>query len=301
METQQMLELLLATVNASMKEHNQDILARIEADRKSDRQQMLAEISANTNAIKSGQAGMRSAIGAMEEMTDASIAEMKADRKVYQEKMMAERKADQEKWQTERKAHKNEPQKMMKEMMDAKQTKTDDNQEGMEVDLKETKEEIKSGEAEMKSTVNAFQERMDTSIANRKDGRKGRTSCQEATKADTQKTEPGPRMMQSVEEHQEIPKEDAAVMPVRGLTKRRRDRYLAASRRQKQKGRIQASGESRRRLTVADKKMTRRATVAWRKKNIFRKIEIQGICGLRKRLTAAGIKMTRHARVAWRR
>jgi hypothetical protein len=38
METQQMMELMLARMNASMKEHKQDILARMEADRKSDRQ-----------------------------------------------------------------------------------------------------------------------------------------------------------------------------------------------------------------------------------------------------------------------
>jgi hypothetical protein len=35
METQQMMELLLARKIASMKEHNQDILAKMEADRKS--------------------------------------------------------------------------------------------------------------------------------------------------------------------------------------------------------------------------------------------------------------------------
>jgi hypothetical protein len=46
--------------------------------------------------------------------------------------------------------------------------------------------------------------------------------------------------------------------------------------------------------------MSRRATVAWRKRNVFRKIGTQGMCGPRKRLTAAGIKMTHHARVAWR-
>jgi hypothetical protein len=107
--------------------------------------------------------------------------------------------------------------------------------------------------------------------------------------------------MQSMEEHQEIPKEKAALMPVGGLRKRRRGRNLAAGRRQKPKGRIQASCESRSRLTVASKKMTRRATVAWRKRNVFRKIGTQGICGTRKRLTAAGINMTCHARVAWRR
>jgi hypothetical protein len=88
-----------------------------------------------------------------------------------------------------------------------------------------------------------------------KECRSEKTASQEATE-----TKPDPGTMQSVEEHQEIPKEDAAVMPVGGLRKRRRDRNLAAGRRQYPKERIQASCESRRRLTVAGKKMTRRAT-----------------------------------------
>jgi hypothetical protein len=107
--------------------------------------------------------------------------------------------------------------------------------------------------------------------------------------------------MQFVEEHQQIPKEEDAVLPVGGLRKRRRDRNLSAGRCQKPKGRIQASCESRRRLTVAGKKMTSRATVARCKRNVFRKIGTQGMCEPRKRLTTAGIKMTRHARVAWHR
>jgi hypothetical protein len=113
------------------------------------------------------------------------------------------------------------------------------------------------------------------------------------------KTEPDPGKMQSVDEHQEIPEEDAAVMPVGGLKKRRRDWNLAAGRRQKPKGRIQANCESRRRLTVAGKKMTHHATVAWSKRNVFRRIGTQGNCGPRSKLTAAGLKMTHHATVAW--
>jgi hypothetical protein len=68
-------------------------------------------------------------------------------------------------------------------------------------------------------------------------------TCQSETAASQEatKTEPDPGMMQSVEEHQEIPKEDATVMPVGGLRKRRRDRNLAAGRRQKPKRRIQAN------------------------------------------------------------
>jgi hypothetical protein len=190
-------------------------------------------------------------------------------------------------------------------MIDANQTKTDDNQKELDVDLKETREEIKSCEAEIKSTVDAFQEKMDVSIANRKDDRKETTSFQETTEAhlecekqtsvdmesaevaihslkecrsetaasqEVTETDPDPGTMQSVEEHQEIPKEEAAVMPVGGLRKRRRDRNLATRRRQKPKGRIRASCESRSRLTFAGKKMTRRATVAWCRKSFVRKI-----------------------------
>jgi hypothetical protein len=44
--------------------------------------------------------------------------------------------------------------------------------------------------------------------------------------------------MQSVEEHQEIPEEEAALMPVGGLRKWRRDWNLATGLRQKPKRRI---------------------------------------------------------------
>jgi hypothetical protein len=107
-------------------------------------------------------------------------------------------------------------------------------------------------------------------------------TCRSETAASQEDTEtkPDPGKMQSVEEHQEIPKEKAAVMPVGGLRKRRRDRNLSAGRRQKPKRRIRASWQSRRRLTVPGKKITRRATVAWRKRNVFRKIGTQGNCGM---------------------
>jgi hypothetical protein len=128
-------------------------------------------------------------------------------------------------------------------------------------------------------------------------------TCRSETAASQEDTEtkPDSGKMQSVQELQEIPKEDATLMPVGGLRKRRRDQNLVAGRRQKPKRRIQASCESRRRLTVAGKKMTRHATVAWCERNAFRRIGTQGICGPRSKLTAAGIRTTRHARVAWRR
>jgi hypothetical protein len=146
---------------------------------------------------------------------------------------------------------------------------------------------IKVYHEEMMAMVDAYHERM--------------MACLRKTEADTEKTEHDPGMMQSVEEHQESSKEETTLMPVRGLRKRCRDRNLAAGRRQKPKRRIQVSCESRSRLTIAGKMTTHCATVAWRKRNIFRKTGTQRICGPQKRLTAARINMTCHARVAWRR
>jgi hypothetical protein len=66
-----------------------------------------------------------------------------------------------------------------------------------------------------------------------------KTACHEATKADTEKAETNPGMMQSIGEHREVPKEEATIMPVRGLRKQHRDWNLAVWRHQKPKGRIQ--------------------------------------------------------------
>jgi hypothetical protein len=88
------------------------------------------------------------------------------------------------------------------------------------------------------------------------------TACHERTKADTERTEPDPAMVQSVGWHQEVPKEEGAVMPVGGLRKLRGDRILAARRRQKPRGRIQASRESWRELAVACREMTHHAKVS---------------------------------------
>jgi hypothetical protein len=79
-------------------------------------------------------------------------------------------------------------------------------------------------------------------------------------------------MMQSIEEHQEIPKGEAAALPVGELRKRRRVRNLAAEHRQKLKERTRGYCGSRKRVTITGRRMTRRARVAWHKRNIFRKI-----------------------------
>jgi hypothetical protein len=82
------------------------------------------------------------------------------------------------------------------------------------------------------------------------------------------------------------------------MRKRRRDRNLGTGCRQKPKEKNQASCESRRRLTVAGKNMTNRATVAWRWKNAVREIGTQENCGSGKELAAPGIRTIRSAEVA---
>jgi hypothetical protein len=185
---------------------------------------------------------------------------------------------------------------------------------------KALQEDIKSGQAEMRSTIEAIEEPMNanqaemisTVCAIRSDLKETiqheiktiiqpiwseldeTTACNKATE-----TEPDPGTMQAVEEHQEIPKEEAAEMPVGGLRKRHRDRNFAAGCRQKPKGRIRASCECRKRSTVAGRRMTHRATVAWHRRNIFRKIGTQENCRPGKEFAAAGIRTIHCRGVAW--
>jgi hypothetical protein len=81
--------------------------------------------------------------------------------------------------------------------------------------------------------------------------------------------------MQSIEEHQEILKGEAAVMPVGEPWERRRVCNLGAERRQKRKERTRGNCGSRRKLTAACRKVTRREKVAWRKRKLIGKIRIQ--------------------------
>jgi uncharacterized coiled-coil protein SlyX len=67
-----------------------------------------------------------------------------------------------------------------------------------------------NNQAEMRSVTDEW-------MTDMKDARKETTACNEA-----KKTVPDPEMIQSVEKHQEVPREEAAVTPVKGLRKRRR-------------------------------------------------------------------------------
>jgi hypothetical protein len=65
--------------------------------------------------------------------------------------------------------------------------------------------------------------------------------------------------------HEDAPKKNAAVKPVRALKQRYRDRHLAVRRRGQPKERNQGTGDSRKKLRAASREMTRHAGVGWRK------------------------------------
>jgi hypothetical protein len=94
--------------------------------------------------------------------------------------------------------------------------------------------------------------------------------------------------------------EDAAVMPVRGQRKRGRVCNPAAEQRQKMRERIREKSGSRRKSAAACRKVSRRAKVAWRKRNLIRKIRTLVKCERRKEFAAARIRTTRRAKVTRR-
>jgi hypothetical protein len=114
---------------------------------------------------------------------------------------------------------------------------------------------------------------LDEWLTDLKDGRKETTACNEATET---KLDPG--LMQSIEEHQDIPKKEAAVIPIGGPRKRRRVCNLAAERRQKRKERTRGKSGSRTKFTAC-RNVSRRAKVAWRKRNLFRNVRTLEKCG----------------------
>jgi hypothetical protein len=105
-------------------------------------------------------------------------------------------------------------------------------------------------------------------------------------------------MMQSVEEHQEVTKEEAAVMQVGEPRKRRRNWNLAAERRQKPKERTQGYCGSRNRVTIIDRKVSRRAAVARRRRDIFTQERTRVKRGLLEQLVAARRGATLRAKMA---
>jgi hypothetical protein len=99
-------------------------------------------------------------------------------------------------------------------------------QERLDVSLMDLKGEIKSGQAEMRSILCTFRPQFKEPIQCHM-----RAAIQSGSELD--ETTPDAGKMQSIEEHQVIPKGEAAVMPLGEPRKRRRVRNLASERRQK--------------------------------------------------------------------
>jgi hypothetical protein len=124
-------------------------------------------------------------------------------------------------------------------------------------------------------------------------------ASQEATEADTEKTEPARGMMQSVAEHQVAPKEHATVETGKLLKKRHRGRKPTAERRGEPKELTHRDCGSRKKLAAACRKVSSCATVTWQKRNLFRKIGTQESCRPHKEFGATRIRMIHCAGVAW--
>jgi hypothetical protein len=97
------------------------------------------------------------------------------------------------------------------------------------------------------------------------------THCEPVTFVTPQYNVTNPGMTQSIENYQEITKKETTDIPVGRLRKRRRNRNLAALRSQKAKGRSQSRCNSTKRVTVAGKKASSSAKVAWLMRDIARR------------------------------
>jgi hypothetical protein len=227
MDTQQMMEILLARMDANSKTMN----ARMDAKTKA----TLVTLEM-TNEIKKAMQDKR-----MKANIDACIADIKNDRK---------------------------------ETMDC--------QDAMEANLEKMEPNPGEKEAgvERQETPNE-----DVAIYSLRKYRKETMACQGTTEA----------RLESELEHQEIPNEDAVVKPVRGRKKRHRGRKQAAGRRGELKELTRGDCGSQKKLAAACRKVSRRATVAWCKRNVFRNSWTNRNCEPRKEVTTAGRKITRCA------
>jgi hypothetical protein len=117
--------------------------------------------------------------------------------------------------------------------------------------------------------------KMDAWPAEMKDGRKEKIACQETTEARLECKEPTSVDMKSEAEHREIPTEHTAVESGKAPKKMYWDWHLAAGRPGKPKERTRGNCGSRRKFAASRRRMTCRAGVAWRERNVVRKNRIR--------------------------
>jgi hypothetical protein len=242
--------------------------------------------------------------------------------------------AIQEKAQAEMRAKMKVDRKVDREEMISNQAKIEANMQEIVVEMKADRDahvqEI------VAKTVSAIEEKMEAavhSIRSERDGKIQRRSknvtkrqgipkqgaavasleCKELSPQEiTERIEKTQAELQTVEvsldtrtkkleeksEHQEIPKEKAAVKSSRITKKRHRGRRIAAGRRVKPTKLPRGDCESRKKLVVACMKVSCRAAAAWRKRNLVRDIRTQGNGVPRKELAATGRRRTRCTGIA---
>jgi hypothetical protein len=120
------------------------------------------------------------------------------------------------------------------------------------------------------------------------------TTCNAAKEA-----EPDPGMMQSIEEHQQNPKEDATVMLVGGPRKRRRVCNLAVKRHQNMRERTRGNMDPGGSQLPPEGRCPALQKWHGEKKNLSRKIRTLEKCGRQKEFAASRIR-TRCTKLAWR-
>jgi hypothetical protein len=210
------------------------------------------------------------------EFLKAMLAEMNANMKTNQEIMKEIKDEIKEDMNANRKAGRVYLKETMEEVMNANQAKMDAN-------LKEMRGEVKSGQAEMRSIVNAW-------ISNMGDDQKETVSYQVTMEACQDSKELNPEDMKSEVEHWEVPTEEATVKSS-GTTKKRHG--LTSSCRVMQR----AKGTDPRRLWILEEVGCRLQEGVPLCSRVQEK-RLQENCGPRKELAAAGRRMTHCAKLA---
>jgi hypothetical protein len=170
--------------------------------------------------------------------------------------------------------------------------------EDMKAEREQRKAKREADQEQRKRVMEEMLAKMDANLAKSNTHNEMITAYLGKTDATDLKANPEER--QSVGEHQEVLKEEAAIMPVGEPRKRRRNRNLAVERRQKPKERTRGYCGSRNRVTIADRKVSLRAAVAWRRRDIFAQERTRVKRGSLEQLVAAHRVATLHAKLAGR-
>jgi hypothetical protein len=169
---------------AEMQEEMKANQAKADANRKTDKEEMNANNKTMLAKIEAnGEAIQERMVARM----NTTLEEMNASQKEMLAKLEAERKSDVE-----------DLKNMMERMMNTDQT---------DVKLKEPTDTVETTHRECEEPTSADMKACQET-----------TVCHEATEADIEKIEPDSGMMQSVAEHEEVPREDATVMPGSGCS-----------------------------------------------------------------------------------